>query len=452
MEFTFDPVVFVFIAAICLTAAILFGLAPALHVSKTDVNEVLKEGGRSGTGGLRARRWTRVLIVGEVALTLMLLAGAGFMMRSFLTLYQMDLGVETSELLTMRVYLPVTKYPEQEQRTELFRQFEERLKGINEVTASTLTTATPLGGGAQRGLRIDGRPWPDAQEPPTVTMLAVGDAYFETFDVQLQRGRTFEPADGRPGQETAIVNQRFAAMYFTDGEPRGHRIKLESVVAVTGAPESSWVTIIGVAPDIRQRSLQDREPDPVVYLPHRAESPRSGVLVLRTRGDPGAAITLVRDTMRLLEPDLPLYNIQTMDQLLAQQRWVFQILGSMFATFALIALVLSAVGLYAVTAYSVSQRTQEIGLRVALGAQPQQVQWLVLRVALWQLALGLAIGLVGALGVGRLLESLLVQTSPSDPATLLSIVAVLAAAALVACVWPARRAARLNPMLAIRWE
>ncbi len=156
--------------------------------------------------------------------------------------------------------------------------------------------------------------------------------------------------------------------------------------------------------------------------------------------------------MRVVEPDLPLFNIQTMDQRLAQQRWMFQVIGSMFATFALIALVLSAVGLYAVTAYSVTQRTQEIGLRIALGARPGQILWLVLRLALVQLAIGLPIGIAGALGVGRLLQSLLVQTSPTDPVTLVSIVTLLVGVAVVACLWPARRAARLDPMLALRYE
>ena len=235
-------------------------------------------------------------------------------------------------------------------------------------------------------------------------------------------------------------------------DPIGRRIRLENPDRAPDTPEPVWLTIAGVAPDIRQVSLQDPEPDPVVYVPHRIESPRSGVLILRTLGDPADVTALVRDTMRILEPDLPLFNIQTMDQRLAQQRWPFRVFGSMFATFALIALVLYGVGLYAVTAYSVTQRTREIGLRVALGARPGQVQWLILRLALWQLAIGLLIGVAGALGVGQLLHSLLVQTSPTDPTTLVSIVALLMSVAVLACLWPARRAARLDPMVALRYD
>ena len=452
MEFTMDGTVFAFITAVCLATGVIFGLAPALHVSKTDVNEVLKEGGRGGTGGLRARRWTRTLIIAELALTLVLLAGAGFMMRSFLTLYRLDLGVDTSRLLTMQIYLPLTKYPEMGPRTELFRQFEERLRGISAIEASAMTTATPLGGGTRRPLAIDGRPTPVGVEPPLVTTLSVGDGYFDTLDVQLLRGRVFTTADGLPGQETAIVSQRFVAMYLADEDPVGRRIKLEIPNRAPDTPKPAWLTIAGVAPDIRQTSMQDPEPDPVVYVPHRTESSRAGVLILRTMSDPADMTALVRDTMRVLEPDLALFNIQTLDQRLAQQRWVFQVFGSMFATFAFIALVLSAVGLYAVTAYSVTQRTQEIGLRVALGAQPGQVQWLILRLVLGQLVIGLLIGVAGALGVGQLLESLLVQTSPADPTTLIAIVAILMTVAVLACLLPARRAARLDPMVALRDE
>lgn len=452
MEFTMDGTVFAFMAAVCLVTGVVFGLAPALHVSKTDVNGVLKEGGRGGTGGVRARRWTRTLVTAELALTIVLLAGAGFMMRSFLTLYQMNLGVDTTRVLTMQIYLPLTKYPEVGPRREVFRQFEERLAGIGEIQASALTTAAPLGGGAARPVEIDGRPPPVEDEPPVVTMLNVSDGYFETLGVQLLQGRVFTATDGVSGRESVIVNRRFGVMHFADENPIGRRIRLADPNPAPGAPGPTWRTIVGVAPDIRQRAFDETETDPVVYVPYRTEAPRLGLLMLQTRGDPAGATAMVRDAMRAVEPDLPLYNIQTMNQLLSQQRWMFRILGSMFATFALVALLLSAVGLYAVTAYSVTQRTAEIGLRVALGAQPAQVVWLVLRSSLLQLAIGLPIGLAGALGVGRLLESLLVQTSPSDLATLVSIVTLLVGVAVVACLIPARRAALLDPMLALRNE
>ena len=461
MDFTLDGTVVAFMAAVCLTTGIMFGLAPALHASKTDVHEVLQEVGRGGIGGLRARRWTGVLIVTEIALTIVLLAGAGFMMRSFLTLYWMDPGVDTSQLLTMRLYLPATEYPEVSQQTELLRRVEEQLAGINEIEASTLANRTPMEGGNPRRLVIDGRPSAVDEESQSVRRLAVGDGYFDTLGVPLLRGRGFTPADGRPGQESVIVNRRFVAMHFANEDPLGRRIMLESEDGPSGARERTWLTIVGVSPDIRQLHLQDPAPDLVAYVPYRTVLQREWALILRTRGDPAAVTALVRDAMRVVEPDLPIYNIQTMDQLLARQRWQFRVFSAMFTIFAVIALVLSAVGLYALTTYSVTQRTQELGLRVALGAQPGQVQWLVLRHALMLLAIGLPVGLAGAFGVGRLLQSLpeaidavplLVQTSPADPVTFVSIVGVLVGTAVLACFWPARRAARLDPMVALRHE
>ena len=261
--------------------------------------------------------------------------------------------------------------------------------------------------------------YPDGEEVPEGSELVAGEV---------------------PGEELAMFDEQCRIMRASVG--------IEKATNGEGAdPEDA-----DEAPDIRQVPLQDPEPDPVVYVPHRIESPRSGVLILRALGDPADVTALVRDTMRILEPDLPLFNIQTMDQQLARQRWPFRVFGSMFATFALIALVLSGVGLYAVTAYSVTQRTLEIGLRVALGARPGQVQWFILRLALWQLAIGLLIGVAGALGVGQLLQSLLVQTSPTDPTTLVSIVALLMSVAVLACLWPARLAARLDPMEALRYD
>ncbi len=453
MKFTIDGVVLSFLTAICLGTGLVFGLAPALHVSKTDVHEVLKDaGGRSGTGGSRARRWTSALIVIELALTLVLLAGAGFMMRSFLTLYQMNIGVDTSHLLTMRVFLPLGKYPKQEPRTALFQRMEERLRGISAIKASAITSNPPMFGGFARQLSVEGRTPPAGEKPPEVTMVAVSAGYFDTLGVHVVRGRPLDEADGTAGHENALVNQRFVAMHFNGEEPLGRRIKLVDAFQSAQPSPPASATIVGVVPTIRQRNFQDPDPDPVVYLPYRADPPRSVMLVVRTAGDPGSVTPLIREQMRAIEPDLPLFGIMTMDQLLALQRWTFRVFGSMFAIFAVIALVLSAVGLYAVTAYSVTQRTAEIGVRMALGAQPEQVLWLVLKRSLVQLAIGLPIGIAGAFGVGKLLQSVLVQTSTRDPYTLAAIGVLMIVVSLNACFWPARRATRLDPVSALRYE
>jgi putative ABC transport system permease protein len=452
IQFTFDGRVFAFLAAICLGTGVIFGLAPALHVSKTDINEVLKEGGRSGSG-LRARRWTSALIVVELSLTLVLLAGAGFMMRSFLALYRLDLGVDTSHVLTMRLQLPNRKYPTADQRRDFYKRLEDRLAGVGNVHGVTLTSNPPMAGGNARQLVVEGHQPSAGEQPQTVTQVMIGSRYFETLGLQLARGRAFDEVDGTAGHETAIVNQRFVSMFFAREDPIGRRIRLITEVP-PGAPipAPAVVTIVGVSPTIRQRNFQEALPDPVVYVPMRSQSPAFATLMLRANGDPAALTPSIREEVRAIDPDLPLFGIQTMDQQLAQNRWQFTIFGTMFGIFALIALMVSAVGLYAVTAYSVSQRTQEIGVRMALGAQASQVLWLILRSATVQLAIGLAIGLAGAIGVGRLLQSLLVQTGASDPMTLIGITTLLSIVSIVACVWPARRATRLDPVHALRYE
>jgi predicted permease len=283
-------------------------------------------------------------------------------------------------------------------------------------------------------------------------LVSVSAGYFDTIGVRLARGRTFTDADGTPGHEAAIVNQRFVTMHFPGEDPLGRRIRLTDSAPQMQQPLPVDATIVGVVPTVRQRNFQDPDPDPVVYLPYRADPQRFMSLVVRGNGDPARITSLVRDEMRMIEPDLPLFRIQTMDQQLAQQRWPFRVFGSMFAMFAFIALLLSAVGLYAVTAYSVAQRTAEIGVRMALGAQPTQVMWLVLRRSLVQLAIGIPLGVAGALGVGQLLKILLVQTSTRDPLTIGSIALLMILVSLAACFWPARRATQLDPVNALRYE
>jgi predicted permease len=454
MTFSMDPSVFGFIAAICLLTGILFGLAPALHISKTNVNEVLKEAGRSGSGGLRARRWTAALIVTELTLTLVLLAGAGFMMRSFLNMYRLDVGFDTSRLLTMTYILPTRKYTTRDERMAFIRRMEERLNTVGAVVGASTATNQPLFGGARRQLAIDGKPTPPGQPPPTVTMVSVGPRYFDALGVTLARGRSFDANDGSPGREAAVINQRLASMYFETEEPIGQRIRLSD--DTPGAPTYEWATIVGLTPNVRQNgSQEDPEPDPVVYLPHRQNATFIGAaasLLVRARSDPGPLAPLLRKEVSALDPDLPLNNIRTMDENLAQLRWFVRVFGTMFLAFAGIAIVLSAVGLFAVTAYSVTQRTQEIGVRMALGAQATQVAWLILRRGLLHLAIGLTLGLAGAFGVGRLLGSMLFQTSPADPTTLVAITLLLITVAIGASLWPAWQASRLDPVTALRYE
>jgi putative ABC transport system permease protein len=453
MVFTMDWRTFAFLLALCLATGVIFGLAPALHASKTNVHEMLKEGGRTGSGGLRVRRWTAGLIVVQVALTLVLLAGSGLMLRSFLTMYRMDIGIQTARLVTTGMIIPARKYPGWEDRTRFLQAIDDRFASAAGIEAASTASAIPFGGGAVRQIEIDGRAAVPGERLPEVTMLSIGSRYFNTIAVPLVRGRAFTSEDGGSGRQVAIVNQRLAAVYFKGQDPIGHLIRLSQNTARNAKDE--WLTIVGLAPNVRQRNNnQEREPDAVAYIPHRQNTTmaRAANVLARMRTAPAQATRTLYEAMKSVDPDQAMSTPLTMDDALAQNRWLLRVFTTMFMVFAVIALVVAAVGLYAVTAYAVTQHTREIGVRLALGAQPGPVIWLFLKRSLVQLAIGVTIGLAAAVALGRVLQSFLVQTSSHDPLTLVSIVFVLTVVAIAACIGPARRATRLDPLTALRHE
>jgi len=453
MVFSMDWRTFTFFGVVCLATGLIFGLAPALHASTTNVHEMLKEGGRTGTGGIRVRRWAAGLVVLQLALTLVLLAGAGLMVRSFLTMYRMDIGIDPSRLVTANMIIPATKYAGWEDRTRFLQAVDDRFATVPDIEAASTASAVPFGGGAVRQLEIDGRVAAPGERPPEVTMLSVGTRYFDVIGVHLVRGRVFTSEDGGPGRRIAIVNQRLVDQYFNGQDPIGRSIRLSQ--NLTGTEKPDWATVVGLVPNVRQRNNnQEIEPDPIAYIPHRQNTgmARAASVIARTRGDLAQSTRILRESMMAIDPDQALATPRTLDQVLAQQRWAQRVFSTMFGAFAVMALVLAAVGLYAVTAYSVSQHTRDIGVRMVLGAQPGQVIWLFLRRSFVQLAIGLGLGLFGAIALGRLLRALLVQTSARDPVTLVSIVVLLAVVACLACLGPARRATRLDPLHALRHD
>ena len=452
LRWTMDGRVVLFVVLVCVVSAAISGLWPAVHLARSPVMDGLREGGRSATLGSRPRRLVASLLAVELAFTLVLLAGAGLMTRSFLSLYRADLVIDPTNVLSTRIALPPARYPTPEAQTAFFRQLEEQLGGLSTIGAAAFADTVPFIGAPRRALSVDGRAdAPDAPRP-SVSMVSISPAYFETLGVRLMRGRAFTEADMRQGSGDAIVNERLAAMFFPDQEPIGKRIRL------SGGPTSSqdtapWLTVVGVAPSVRQQptlGLQDL--DPVVYVPR---TPASGpVAWLLVRGAPSATsvATVVRERIWTLDPDVALARLVPLDETISQSRWTVRVFAGMFATFAWIAMVLSAVGLYAVTAYSVTQRQQEVGVRMALGAQRGDIVWLFTRQAFVSLSVGLVAGIAGAFAIGPLLRAFLVQTSPGDPVTLAAVAGVLVVVAAVASVWPALRATRVRPAMALRTE
>jgi predicted permease len=453
IQFTVDYTVLGFLGGICVLTGVLFGLAPALQVTRTNVNEVLKEGGRGNAGSVRTRWMTSTMVVLELGLTLVLLVGAGLMVRSFLNIYRLDIGMDTSHLVTMRIQLSNTKYKTPDARRAFYDRLMPKIEALPGVESASLTTSVPPFGVGRRGLEIEGRPLQAGTRPPEIGPVSVSADFFRTARVQMRRGRVFADADGMPGSEVVVLNEVAAATFFPNQDPVGRRIRL--VPTDPGSAPASgtlppWRTIVGVSPTIRHNNAQTSDPLPIVYLPHRADAPGFTTLFVRSRLDTGAIMNAVRREVGAIDPDQPVFTAQTMDELLAQATWPYRVFGSLFAIFALIALVMSSMGLYAVMAYSVTQRTAEIGVRMALGAEARQVSWLIFRRGLLQMGIGLAIGLVAAFFLARVMRTLLVQISPNDPVTFASITLILVAVAVAACLVPARRATLVDPLVALR--
>jgi len=455
LDFSMDYRVFGYFLAVSVFTGILFGLAPALQISKASVSENLKEGGRGASGGKRVGRLTGALLVGQIALTIVLLVGAGLMIRSFLITQRFDIGVNTENLVTVQVTLPNARYPQPGDRLAFQDQLRERLGNLAGMDALTLVTIPPAGGASFKSLKIEGREMTDENNRlPIIASIAAVPGYFAALDLAVRRGRDFNEADGAAGAEVVIVNEKFVERYFAGEDPLGKRLRLgNDLNRGTEDTQAPWLTVIGVSPPVFQQSPnQDLSVQPTVYLPFRQEQPPAFTVLARSSVTGEGAVAAIRNEIRQLDADIPLYNIRTMADILAQRNWPYRIFGTLFAVFALIALLISAIGIYAVAAHGVGLRRQEIGVRMAFGAKQRDILWLVLRQGIVRIVIGIVLGLLAAFGVSRVLASILVNTTATDPLTFASISVLLAAVTLLACFVPARRATRLDPVNALRVE
>jgi putative ABC transport system permease protein len=422
---------------------ILFGLVPALQASKLDVSSSLKEGGRTGEGHRRTSARS-LLLIGEVALSLMLLVGAGLMIKSFLRLQEVRPGFNPHNVLICSIALPGAKYNEQ-QRPEFFRQLMERLQMAPGVQAAGGGVNLPLGAsnyGIGRAFIPEGRPLTVDEAHDSSFSTITGD-YFRALQIPLLAGRTFEMRDGPDAPKVVIVNESTAKRYF--GSPSaaiGKRL-------IVWRDEKFLREIVGVVGDTKTGAL-DAESGAQLYVPHAQDAQWNFMgLVIRTAGDPAAFATTLRREVQAIDKDQPIYSVRTMDDVVANSLGTRRVSMQLFAVFAGAALLLAAVGIYGVMAYSVTQRTQEIGIRMALGAQKSDVLGLVIRQGMTLSVIGVAVGLGGAFGLTRLLASLLFGVAATDPFTFFAIPVLLLFVALVACYLPARRAARLDPKIAL---
>ena len=436
---------FCFTAALSLMTGIVFGLAPAWQSSKLDLHEALKDGGRISSGSTR-RRFRSMLVVSEIALAFVLLVGAGLMIRSTLRLLEVKLGFNPENLMTMRVELPFPKYAEDDQTRAFHRQLLTRLEALPGVTGVGTVNWLPMQGGPGDLLLVKGQaPPPPGQEPKSSTRV-VSSSYFRTMGISLLEGRDFTDRDDQTNPQVLIINRSLATRLFADQDPIGRQL-----IFAGGEPKP--FEIVGVVDDERVGAL-DEEAASVVYRPYLQEPWNKLNLVVRSAGNPTSIVNAVTSEVQAIDQDLALYSAATMNQLIADSPSTFlrRYPALLMAVFAAVALMLAAVGIYGVISYSVNQRTNEIGIRIALGAARRDIFTLVLGEGLTLTLIGLGIGLAAATGLTRLLSSLLFGVGTTDPLTFVLIPLILTGAALGACFVPARRAARVDPMFALRHE
>jgi predicted permease len=440
IRFTFDWPVFVFLVVVSLGTAILFGLAPALRSARVNLLGALGDASRAVTGA-RTRRWTAALVVTQTAMTVVLLACAGLTLRNLAALVRLDPGVETADVVRMRLDLAASQYADRERRASFYRQLDEQLD-VAFGARATYASVSPLGGAGVRPLSVEGRPLV-GNAAPVVSNVAVGPRYADALGIRTLRGRALVATDA----DVVVVNERFAAIHFPDGDTVGARIRLDATPAI---PASGWLTIVGIVSNVRQRVTEGDAFDPVVYTSYGGAPVPWAIVLVRSGTGAAAAAARLRDAIGRIDPDLPVFDVTMLDESLAADRWPSRVFSGLFAILAAIALVLAVVGLYGVTAYAVSQRTREIGVRMALGARAADVLALVTGRVAAHVAIGVLLGLGGALAAGRFMQALLTQVSGSDPATFAGITCLLLLVAAAACTIPGRRAMRLDPVAALR--
>jgi putative ABC transport system permease protein len=449
-EIGFDWRVLAFTGVIALTTGIVFGLLPAIWGPRVDLTDALKEGSRGSTAG--GGRLRKMLVVAEVALSLMLLVGAGLMVRSFSQLRSVNPGFRTDHALTLRVSLPVPNSQISAADEDRFMSFYDRtlarLSELPGVTAAGASNMIPLdGNGTDRLIEIEGYVPKDQSDMPDAQNRQATPGFFAAMGIPLVRGRLIERSDDNKAARVLVVNETFAKRFFSNGDAIGKRIRLGKLTS-----DFPWATVVGIVGDVRGFAL-DEPPEPTMYWPvAQIRATPSLAIVVRTQSDPAALAPTVRDAIGEIDRTQPIYDMQPLEQLVAKSLGQRRFTLMLMVLFGVIALVLSAIGIYGVMAFAVTQRTQEIGIRMALGASALDVLKMVVGSGMFLAAIGVAAGLVGAFALTRLMASLLFGVSPTDLMTFGLVTGGLLMVALLACYIPARRATKVDPLVALRYE
>ncbi|HKQ92036.1 MAG TPA: ABC transporter permease [Blastocatellia bacterium] len=453
MDFSLDVRILVFTSAITLLTGLSFGLVPALQTSKPNLNEMLKDAGRGSTEGGSRQVARNALVVIEVAISLVLLVGAGLLIRSFIGLQRVDPGFDPKNALTVSISLTERNYPEKDRQAAFYSRLIERVSALPGVQVTGAATAAPFsdahwGGHMGRGLRIEGRTGDQAGNQGGASYYSVSPNYFRAMDIPLLRGRLFTEFDTKDAPRVAIINSTMANRYFPNEDPIGKRIQLTSMF--NNGPEF-YREIVGIVGDVKSHSLY-QETYPQTYEPHTQEPFPFMTLVVRAAGDPTGLSESIRREVLQLDKEQPVFRIETLDQLIAISTGPRRFSMMLFGVFAAAAIALASIGLYGVMSYAVTQHTQEIGIRMALGARRPDVLWLILRHGARLTLCGVAVGILAAWAMTRLLINLLYGVSATDPLTFIGVSLLLIGVALLACYIPARRATKVDAMVALRCD
>jgi putative ABC transport system permease protein len=451
-EIGVDAPVMLFTLAVSLLTGLLFGLVPALHASSVDLHGMLKEGGRGTAGDRGGQGLRRVLVVAEVALALTLLTGAGLLVKSFARLQGVDPGFDPNHVLTFNLALPPARYPSDTQQVAFFDQVLPALAGLPGVRSAGSTSVVPFGGNwTTASFEVEGYQQPKDQPSPWGDMRIVSPGFFQVLRIPLRQGRAFTEQDRIGGRLVAVVDEELARRYWPGADPIGKRITYGAPPGVADTSAREWIEVVGVVGHTKHEGL-DAENRVQVYLPYTQRGMPFLTAVLRTTGDPSGYVPAARRAIQAIDPDLPIANPRTMDELIAQsvgQRRLSMLLLSVFSG---IALVLASIGIYGLMSYSVAQRSRELGVRIALGAGRSDVLRLVLRQGMRLAGMGIVVGVAAAFALTRVIASQLYGVTATDPTTFLAVAALLGLTALAANLVPALRATRVDPAVILRDE